>query len=344
MPQGIKPKIAVVKPPKQEPMVKAPDNPEFASHGALMKEGMAAMAGNGNGDKPVDAPVPDPEDIKAPPVVEVKKEEKAPEEGPSAKGWALVKQQEKKIRDEREKFNEDRKVQLHELKQLREQLEMDRKRFQSEAGDIKASFKKDPFGTLKSTFGVTLNDLAQAALSDNGQVIQTNAGAPDPEKLALIERLDRMEKLMQGNAQRSEMEKYQAGIRTAIASEEYGLLQTMPNAEREIVELAGLHFKKTGELLQPDKAASIMLKFWEQHLEKVSSHQAARRILGLPDPTDGTTQTPVLGRKGPSKTITKKLASSPPPGQNPLPADWTEKQELEAAAKLVPDSAWDSMS
>lgn len=342
MPQGIVPKTVpanpVSKASDQAPMVKTPDNPEFGDTAAVINDALKAMGAEPNVSKqPATVPL----------IVEAKPEtttEPATPTGPTAKGWAAIKNAETKLRQERERFSEERKATTHAAQQARAEADKILAEARQQAVDIKSAFSKDPFGVLKNQFGVTLNDLAQLALSDQTTLPQARP-SEDPEKKALMERLDRLEKKDQQAQQENQLNAYKAGIKRALASEDFSILETMPNAEQEIIEVAAGYARKTGEVLQPDKAAAILKKYWEQHLSKVGSHAAARRVLGLPDPVaSGANGNPAPRPKGPKKTLTNQLSSPSPAVPQRLPDNLSEEEELRRAAELIPEGAWDRMT
>lgn len=323
---------------RQEPLVRVPDNPVFGDTPDLIREGLAAMEGK---DPATEAPKKEA----APVEPDAAPQEAAPGEeapaGPSAKGWAAVKIAEKKLRAERSKFENERQAGMYQIQQMRAEIEALKKASATQSEDIKAAFAKDAFGTLKSHFGVTLNDLAQMALNEQSA---PPVRSDDQESKVLREKLERLERTIQERDQQAQVRQYQEGIAQTLADERFELLQTMPNAANEVFEVARGYAQKTGQVLPPDKAAGILLSYWERHLSQVSSHKAARRVLGLPDSDDAGANNRTAPRpKGPKKTLPNQLSSPPPARSNEDPGELSEHEELMRAAKLIPEDAWSQL-
>lgn len=324
---------------QQEPIVQVPDNPQPGVKPgdeqpdvigeALKAAGLLGKTEKAEKEKPEEKPEP----VEAKPA---KADEPKSEDGPVAKGWAAIKQSERKLMSEREAMKAER----HQLAKMKEEIEELKRSQAASSSSLKESFKKDALGTLRNEFGLSFNDLAKLALSsDERPVIE--APREDPEKKALADRLDRMERLLQNQSVEKKLESYRADIRSAVQSDELAILNTLPNLESEVLTLAGNYYQKTGEQLSADKACGILATYWEKHLKSLTSHAAARRALGLPE-QDGAPTKPAPRANGPKKTLTNTMSSSPrSPGK--LPDNMSPHEELLAAAKLVPDDAWSDL-
>lgn len=320
---------------RQEPIDKVPDNPAFEDTHTVITEALKAVEAKTGTPKADEAPPKAPDAL--PPAEKIEKVEE--QKGPTSKGWAAILVREKKLQEERARFDNETKARLHELNQTKVGLEA----LQTENTALRSSFKKDPFGTLKKEFGLSFNDLAQLALEDDPQVVEPKAPAGDPIVQKLLEKIEGLEKTLNGQTVQRELESYRGDIKRAvIGGGPHEILTTMPNLENEVLQLAGQYYQRTGERLSADKACGILAKYWEQHLQSLSSHAAARRVLGLPDPTDAANGKPARP-KGPTKTLTNRQLASPPSGDNKLPDNLSDEQELRLAAKLIPDDAWSRM-
>lgn len=342
MPQGqvIKPAAKAPSEP-QPPIVKVPDNMPRGDHERLVQEGIKAMedaAGKTN-DKQ-DASAPEPAVTTEPAAKpEAKGDTTTEPEGPAAKGWALVKKGERKLQEEKQRFELERKQAIHEAQQAKAAAE----KMAAETKSLREAFKANPFETLRREFGVTLNDLATMALQP-GQRPPTQNQA-DPEKEALRSELSEVKQMVQGLLQQNAYKEHVSGIDQVLAAEENSVLQTLPNAKQEIFDLQSKYMQQTGERLQTEKAAAMLRDYWEKHLGTIASHSAARRVLGLQDPeeSNGANGHSAPRPKGPRKTLTNSMSSSPAVPEQ-LPDNLTHDEEVKRAAKLVPSDVWDRMS
>lgn len=317
---------------EETPISQTPDNPQFDDTAAVIKEALKTVEGV---DGEVTIPLEKVE-TKVAKVETLPADDKDKDKGPESKGWAAILKREKKLQEDRVRLDHETKTQRHELNQMKAQIEQ----LQSGAVDLKSAFKKDPFGTLKRELGMSFNDLAQLALADDPTKVQPDEGDQvNPMTKKLLEKIEGLEKTITGQSVQRELQSYKADIKHAVSTDELAILTTMPNLENEVLTLAGSYYQKTGERLPADKACAILAKYWEQHLQSLSSHAAARRVLGLPDPTDSTPGK-ALKPKGPSKTLTNRQLASPPSGDNKVPENLTDEQEIRLAAKLIPDDVW----
>jgi hypothetical protein len=261
-------------------------------------------------------------------------------EGPPSRGWAAVKEQEKQLREVRARLEADRQA----IDAARRQLEEQRRG----AVDWQAELKRDPFGTLARA-GMPFEAIADMAISgQTAPAAPTDKTAPaptaapaDPEKVALMQRVEQLEQRQRDQSIRD----YQWELGQKLATDpKYRLIKSYPGIEQEAVRLAAAYAQQRREFLTPEKALDMLDGAYREQLQSLRSHEAVREVLGLPAPTapapvpSAPAPTPAASPtpKPAARTVTQDLAASTPvPRSEVQPTFLSEHEVLTDAAKYV---------
>lgn len=248
------------------------------------------------------------------------------QEKPTARGWAAIAAREKKLREREQEL----KSQQHELNTMRQEIENLKETQKVSEKDLKADFAKDPFGTFQKTFGVSYEQFIDMGLQDNPKPPQTAGSEELSELKGMIQNLQTQ---LQQKETQSAYAEYVGKVRQELASEDFTLLNTMPNAEREVLDYIEGYAKQYGEVLQPRDAVARIHAEWVEKIRTLRSHAKARQLLGLEETEEKTDDAPSKSQAS-TKTLKNKDQRAPPKGQG-LPDNLTEQEELLEALKLV---------
>jgi hypothetical protein len=249
-------------------------------------------------------------------------------EGPASRGWAAVKEQEKRLRSERDEL---RKMQ-QEFKLMQQEME----KAKGNQGDYLKRIKDNPFEVLQEA-GLSFEDLANRVLQD-GQ-----PGLKEVERKALseVEELKKQIGELKQTMTTKEAQQFDNQYKDQTAhllktDPKYKLLNSYGKAQEDIFELACLHATQTGEFLTTEKAADMILEEYKQELRNTYSHEAVRELFA----STATKETDQILPKAQlaatsGKTITTQMAA--PHSERPKElGKLSEYEELMEALKLVP--------
>lgn len=249
-------------------------------------------------------------------------------EGPASRGWAAVKEQEKRLRQEREEF----KLQRAELEQMQKKIE----EMQKGSFDVLSKLRDDPFSILEKA-GVSFEDLAN-------RVLNGDKPGPDEKVKRTTSEVEELRKELASFKAQLETQKaqefdtrYQNDAASVIkADPKFKLLQSYGKAVEDIYELACLHARQTGQILPAEQAAAMILEEYENDLKSTLLNDAVREKFGI---ILKENESPVKEKTKPvnvvpSKTVTNQMGSSPTSQPKERPP-MSEREELEEAVKLL---------
>lgn len=287
---------------------------------------------------------PEPPAKKAAAKKEPTKEEPSTEPEASAKpvseGWAAVTKREKQLRESREALKRDR-----------EQIAADKaalEKARAEVAGLRELAKVDPFKAVES-LGLSFDGLVQTALKGGVPTPAPAKPAEDPEKAALLKRLEQLEQRDQRREIQNNIMAFQNNCATALKQPEFELLAARPDAVEQMMDFANKFASEHGKLLTPSEIAGILQDTWREELATMGSSAAIRKALGLPVDSSAANDTSATEENEPAKPkkagpkISNKLPSKPPPAPGKTKPTGVQSEEdiLNEAAALVPHDAWD---
>jgi hypothetical protein len=247
-----------------------------------------------------------------------------------------------------QKLRDEARAEREAIAKERAALEEARK----QAGDFAQRVKADPLGAL-TQYGVSFEQVARQVLNSPdpaaGETPAAAAAAP-PELAAVKQELAEVKRYVAQTTQERAVNEYRDKLRAELSKTDYELLRAHPAAEAEMLQFAAKYAAAKGEVLTPDRVASILQDEWRDYLKSLGSHAAIRQALGL----SGSTQPAASASASSAKAeASQQPAASQSPGTltndmgttRPQTAkkDWSamsEREQLEEAAKLVPPDAW----
>jgi hypothetical protein len=243
-----------------------------ASHGLEVPEIAAVAEDAPEADSSTEEPVP-----QAAEQPKEEAEEAAPEdEGPASRGWAAVKKQEKKIREEREAMRAEKAQWDLQAKQIQEQkAQLDGLYKQIEENPLKL-FENNP---------AALRHLLERVVND-GAPGTTEIEDKTEKKLRELEEKQQAWETRQEQAKVAEYDRqYRSGIENTLKTDEYKLLTKMPNAATEIYNLALAYAEETRQstgtpqIISPKQAADAILDAYKKSLRETYSSEEVKAIL-----------------------------------------------------------------
>jgi len=297
-------------------------------------------------EEPQETPPEEPKDKEEP-----TKEPETPEAPPQdsqAELLARIAKSERKLLDEKAALKADREALEAKKKELEELLADDKEELEDFIKDLRES----PITQL-TKLGFSHDDIANMLLKGEGQTARPQATSSLEEKLlAKIESLeqtianDKAERERQQSEAsiQQQVQEYKNSLKGLLETEEYSLLNTMPNATHEIMNFATGIMQQKNQYLQPKEAADMMLEHYKAHLSQLSSNPIARQLLGLSSEEAKPEAKPTEEKQQPSPTLTHSMQEAPVREKEPeLGMFETEHQEIQAALSKVPEGIWETM-
>jgi hypothetical protein len=243
--------------------------------------------------------------------------EEVPQQASVARGWAAIKAQERKVREERDAMKRE-------------------KALAADGTAFKQKLKEDPLAALQEA-GIDFNELAERVFDPES----AKAKAADPQK-AVMSEVDRLKQeiaaMKQEGRQKEYAEhdrKYMSDIDSNLASEEFAVLRANPNAKKLVFDAALAHASQTGEIVSPAEICRVLQETLIEELKAISSNDAVKKLLGLNVAVEAPAAKPAV------KTISKNLvqAATASPSAQDESSPRNDHEKVARAAKLV-ETIW----
>lgn len=300
----------------------------MAEHVAQIDGNVASGSESETKEMPPAKPVAEP---KAKPAAEPKKgagtaekkesKEATPEPAkPVASGWEAIKRAEKRQREESAraaKMLEEAKALSAGNKPLLEEL------------------RADPLAFLEKN-GVEFRTLVERVVK--GKPPEAKPTAEDP----VLKRIAALEAQLKERDITEALGNHKNTLAETLKKEEYALLATRSDAVEQMMDFTAQYHQAHGEVLSPERVASILQDTWRDELRSLSSHAAVREILGISaTPDEALTEKPK--KPAGKKTLTNDLDGTVGSHKDDE-TSVLEDDELRAAAKLIPKDAWSKLA
>lgn len=254
------------------------------------------------------------------------------------RSWAAIQRHEKKLREERDAFKQDRSAfdkDQADVANLREQLNV-----------LQGGLRDDPLKFLKDN-GVPFDELAKRVLNEGSatpeELIRRNQESSQTEMEKLREQVSSLQKQNAERDNQRMIQEYQGEITQALKSDDFELLRAYPDANERVFELVSRFASQHGEVLTPVAAANRIQGEMRENLMSLASNQAVKALLGLQDA--GAEETPPEPEEqspqpiGGINTLTNSLAATPAAEQTNFDGSsaLSRYELLRRAALLVKD-------
>lgn len=264
------------------------------------------------------------------------KPEEPVEEEPKeyASQWADIKAREREVREGKARL----KAQSYKLSQEQERLKtVDHKNYINVE-----ELRDNPIKAL-AKFNMRFDELGVRALEVDGleygdKQATRNDPIYDRKFKDLEEQNKQLSNQMQQMTHQNQINKFNTEVDQVLSNDEFNLLRTVPDANKQIGDLAVRHNEDTGEMLTFREYAVIVQDTYREQLQELRSVEAVRQVLGIP--SEANTQKPAP----------PKEPASPPEPSAAKPPVWTpneeddvnlnDYEELEKATQLVSPETW----
>ena len=265
--------------------------------------------------------------------------EPAAPDPPVATGWELVRQQERKLREQRAQLDRERRDYQTSASQLETQ--------QKQTQDFQQQLRSDPFGTLKQ-HGIDFGDLARRYINDDTAPKQslTQQHPPQTDALAKLQaKLDAMEQKFEQVTYDRQLQDFRSQVVGTLQHDDFELLRTNEEAAQAVQEYCVNYYQQFGEPADLTAAAHAVQDEYKGRLEKLLTTEAIKKTFRMAgSPSEQPSQTPPKpaspSSDGP-KSITPSMASGPAPRRMAQPnLTYDIDDETAEAMKLLEGVEW----
>ena len=243
---------------------------------------------------------------------------------PVASGWEAIKRAEKRQREESAKASrmlEEAKALVAGNKPLLDEL------------------RADPLAFLEKN-GVEFRTLVERVVK-GGVIPRKEAPKEDP----VLKRVAELEARLKERDIDDALSQHRGTVEATLKGEQFALLATRSDAVEQVQDFIAQYLQANGEVLPPERAASILQDTWRDELRTLSSHAAVREILGLSATTEEAPKEKHEPKKQASKkTLTNDLDGTTGTFKEDDQSVLDDDDDLRKAIKLIPPDAWKNMA